>query len=277
MSTSTFKTGLGWYLDKIKGTELLSAEQERDLARLIQQDSDPIAREEMIQANLRLVVKIAKDYSNPSMTLGDLVAEGNIGLMRAVEEFDPDAGVRFSTYAAWWIKQTIKRAMINSGQAIRIPAYLTKLIYKWRRAAAKLESDLGRRPTMDEMAKHLKISSKKAEIVQQGLLAVNAPTQVGGADDSSNAISEMVPDDEKSRPEFALLQASNAPFLHSLMEHLEPREQRIVELRFGLDGYDGPTRTYKEIGEIIGLTRERVRQLEKKALAELKEAAEETI
>ncbi len=135
MSTSTFKAGLGWYLDKIKGTELLSAEQERELARRIQEDFDPMAREEMIQANLRLVVKIAKDYSNPSMTLGDLVAEGNIGLMRAVEEFDPDAGVRFSTYAAWWIKQSIKRAMINSGQAIRIPAYLAKPITKCRRSA----------------------------------------------------------------------------------------------------------------------------------------------
>ena len=276
MSTSTFKAGLGWYLDNIKGTALLTAEQERDLARLIQQDSDPIAREQMIQANLRLVVKIAKDYSNPSMTLGDLVAEGNIGLMRAVEEFDPDAGVRFSTYAAWWIKQAIKRAMINSGQAIRIPAYLAKLITKWRRAASKLESDFGRPATIDEMAKHLQISLKKADIVQQGLLAINAPTQVG-SDDSSQAITEMVPDDKTSRPEFDLLQASNAPFLNSLMEYLEPREQRIMELRFGLDGYEGPTRTYKEIGEIIGLTRERVRQLEKKALAELKEAAQDTI
>ena len=276
MSTSTFKAGLGWYLDKIKDTELLSAEQERELARRIQADSDPIAREEMIQANLRLVVKIAKDYSNPSMTLGDLVAEGNIGLMRAVEEFNPDAGVRFSTYAAWWIKQAVRRAMINSGQAIRIPAYLAKLITKWRRAAEKLESELGRRPTVEEMAKSLKISRKKAEIVRQGFQAINAPTQVGG-DDTSQAISEMIPADEQSLPEYALLQASNAPFLQSLMEHLEPREQRIIELRFALDGYDGPTRTYKEIGKIIGLTRERVRQLGKKALAELKEAAEETI
>ncbi len=126
------------------------------------------------------------------------------------------------------------------------------------------------------MAKSLKFSRKKAVIVREGFRAINAPTQVG-AQDTSQAITEMVPADEQSLPEYALLQASNAPFLQSLMEHLEPRKQRIVELRFALDGYDGPTRTYKEIGKIIGLTRERIRQLEKEALAELKEAAEETI
>ncbi len=261
------KAGLGWYLDHIKDTPLLSAEEEKQLSRRIREHGDPIARERMIAANLRLVVRIAKDYSNPGMTLGDLVAEGNLGLLRAVEEFDPDAGVRFSTYAAWWIKQAIKRAMINAGQPIHIPAYLAKFISKWRRAANAMEAELGRPPTTAEMAKRLKITRKKADIVRQGLTAVNAPTQMGA--ESAQMLSEMLPDGSVDQPDQGLLDASNTPIVRALLDRLEPREQRILELRFGLDGHDGQ-RTFKEIGKEVGLTRERVRQLEKKALAELK-------
>jgi len=267
--------GLGWYLERIKSTPLLTAEQEKQLARRIREHSDPLAREQMIHANLRLVVKIAKEYSNPGMTLGDLVAEGNLGLMRAVEEFDPDAGVRFSTYAAWWIKQAIKRAMINAGQPVHIPAYLVKLISKWRRTARELENRLGRPPTTEEMARKLRISRKKAEIVRRGLVAVNAPSQMGA--DETQALSEMIADNEQSLPEYTLMQASNTPIVEAMLQQLEPRERKILELRFGLDGHEGPPRTFKEIGEIVGLTRERVRQLEKKALAELKTIAEESL
>jgi RNA polymerase sigma factor (sigma-70 family) len=275
MATAVSKAGLGWYLDQIKSAPLLTAEQEKQLARRIREHSDPAAREQMIQSNLRLVVNIAKDYSNPGMTLGDLVAEGNLGLLRAVEEFDPDAGVRFSTYAAWWIKQSIKRAMINAGQPIHIPAYLMKLITKWRRATRELEADLGRTPTTEEMGGKLGISSKKAEIIRQGLLAVNAPSQVSS--DETQAISEMLPAASGGLPDEPLMKASDAPLVQALLEHLEPRERRILELRFALDGYEGPQRTFKEIGKVIGLTRERVRQLEKKALAELKELAGELL
>jgi RNA polymerase primary sigma factor len=274
MASTASKAGLGWYLDRIKSTPLLTAQQERQLARRIQEHSDPVARERMVQANLRLVVKIAKDYSSTGMTLGDLVAEGNIGLMRAAEEFDPDAGVRFSTYAAWWIKQAIKRALIHSGQSIRIPAYLAKLITKWRRAAAALEAKQGRPPTIEEMARKLGISRKKAEIVQQGLTAVNAPSQMGT--DETQTLAEMIEDGD-GPPEQGLLDASDGPILSSLLSRLPERERRILELRFGLDGYEGPQRTFKEIGKIIGLTRERVRQLEKKALADLKAIADETL
>jgi len=273
MASYTAQTGLGWYLEQIKSTPLLTAQEEKQLSRRIREHSDPVAREQMIQANLRLVVKIAKDYSNPGMTLGDLVAEGNLGLLRAVEEFNPDAGVRFSTYAAWWIKQAIKRAMINAGQPIHIPAYLAKLITKWRRAAARLESEQGRKPSVEDMAKALKISRKKAEILRDGLTAVNAPNQMGP--EHTQALSEMVPDEEGSLPEQRMLDESNKPFVKSLLKHLEPRERRILELRFGLDGYDGPQRTFKEIGKIVGLTRERVRQLEKKALKDLQNAIED--
>ena len=267
-NAGTGQTALGWYIDKIKSTPLLTAEQERQLSRRVREHSDPIAREQMIAANLRLVVKIAKDYTNPGMTLGDLVAEGNLGLMRAVEEFNPDAGVRFSTYAAWWVKQAIKRAMINAGQPIHIPAYLAKFIAKWRRAAGQMEMQLGRPPTLDEMAKKLRISQKQAEIVQQGLHAVNAPTQVDS--DESSAIGEILADESGPLPEQALLDASNIPIVKSLLARLEPRKRRILELRYALDGYQGPPRTFKEIGKLVGLTRERVRQLEKEALDELK-------
>ena len=271
----THQTALGWYLEQIKSTPLLTAEQERQLARRIQEHSDPVAREQMVRANLRLVVKIAKEYSNPGMTLSDLVAEGNLGLMRAVEDFDPDAGVRFSTYAAWWIKQCIKRALINAGQPIHIPAYLAKLISKWRRAAAEMEAQIGRPLTIEEMAQKLQISRKKAQLVQQGMLAVSAPSQMDA--DEASAISEVVADDESPSPEEILLEASNVPFVRSLLARLGEREQRILELRFGLDGHDGPQRTFKEIGEQVGLTRERVRQLEKKALGDLKEVCNELL
>ncbi len=274
MAARSTTAGLGWYLDQIKSTPLLTAAEERQLARRIREQSDPTAREQMIQANLRLVVKIAKEYSNPGMTLSDLVAEGNLGLLRAVEEFDPDAGVRFSTYAAWWIKQTIKRAMITTGQSIRIPAYLSKLIHKWRRTASELEAAFGRSPTTAEMAKKLKISGKRADLVQQGLQAVTAPSQVGS--ESVQAISEMIGDKDHA-PEQMMMDAANIPFVHSLLGRLDERERKILELRFGLDGHEGPQRTFKEIGKIIGLTRERVRQLEKKALADLKLACDELL
>jgi RNA polymerase primary sigma factor len=268
------KTALGWYLDQIRSTPLLSAEQEKQLARRIREHSDVIAREQMIHANLRLVIKIAKEYSNPGMTLGDLVAEGNLGLLRAVEEFDPDAGVRFSTYAAWWIKQAIKRAMINAGQPIHIPAYLVKLIGKWRKASRDLEAGLGRPATTQEMAKSLKISRKKADIIRQGLLAVNSPGQMGT--DETHALAEILADKAGDAPDQHLMDAAIRPMVAKLLGKVEPRERRILELRYGLDGYDGPQRTFKEIGEIIGLTRERVRQLEKKALSELNTLVEET-
>ena len=275
MATRTSKAGLGWYLDQIKATPLLTAEEERQLARRVREHSDPIAREQMVQANLRLVVNIAKDYSSPGMTLSDLVAEGNLGLIRAVEEFDPDAGVRFSTYAAWWIKQAIRRALINAGQPVHIPAYLMKLITKWRRASRELEAKLGRPATADEMAARLHIGQKKAEIIRQGLAAVNAPSQMGN--DESQAMAEMISGTEDEAPDHAMMQTCDAPIVEALLASLDERERQILELRFGLDGHEGPPRTFKQIGQVVGLTRERVRQLEKKALASLQELADELV
>ncbi len=275
MAEGTMSPGLGWYLERIKSTPLLTAKEEKQLARLIREHSDPIAREKMIQANLRLVVKIAKDYSTPGMTLSDLVAEGNLGLMRAVEEFDPEAGVRFSTYAAWWVKQSIKKALINAGQPIHIPAYLAKLINRWRKSARELETQLGRPASLDEIAHKMRLSRKKAYMIQQGLQAVNAPSQIGS--EETQAASEMLADEKNHQPDQRLLDESANPIIQSILSRLDDRCREIIALRFGLSNPDptnemeeGKLRTYKEIGQIVGLTRERVRQLEKQSLAELK-------
>jgi len=275
MAVRTPSAGLGWYLQQIKSAPLLTAEQERQLGRRIREHADPVAREQMIRSNLRLVVKIAKEYSHPGMTLADLVAEGNLGLMRAVEEFDPNAGVRFSTYGAWWIRQAIKGAMINAAGQIRVPAYLVKLVTKWRRAAAQLESELGRPATTDEMARTLGVSAKKAAIIHQGLQAANAPSQMPADQDES--FDHMLTDDGQNRPEQAIMDASTLSVVRSMLGQLDDRSRRILEIRFRLDGSEGPPPTYKQIGEQIGLTRERVRQLEKQALGKLKSLVEDLL
>ena len=275
MATSTAESSLRLYLDSIKETPLLTALQEQQLARRIREHSDPIAREEMVRANLRLVVKIAKEYHSPGMTLTDLIAEGNLGLMRASEEFDPDAGVRFSTYASWWIKQSIKRVLINAAQPIHIPAYLAKLISKWRKTWREFEAQNGHPPTLSEMAKTMDITRKKAEIIQQGLVAVNAPSQIGS--DEAQAAAEMVADPTVLSPDQGLIDASFDPTLQNVLNQLDERSRHILILRYGLDGHDARLRTYKEVGKIVGLTRERVRQLEKVALAQIKKLAEKLL
>lgn len=272
MAHEAGSTGLSWYVDHIKDTPLLTAQEERDLARRVREESDFAARQQMISANLRLVVRIAKRYYNPGMTLSDLVAEGNLGLLRAVEEFNPDAGVRFSTYAAWWIKQAIQRSLMVSAGTVRIPDYLAKLVTKWRRAEKELEGRLARPPTLEEMAARLKISLRKAGIIRQGLAAATAPNQSGA--DGSQLLAETLADPQEFLPEAGLMKACDSPQVQSLLGRLPSRQRKILELRFGLDGRDGPQPTYKEIGRKIGLTRERVRQLEKQALRELRTVAE---
>lgn len=266
------KAGLGWYLDRITDTELLTQEQEQALARRIRQDQDPVAREQMIQANLRLVVNIAKQFSDRGMPLSDLVAEGNIGLMRAVEEFDPDEGVRFSTYAAWWIKQAVKRALINAVQPVRIPDYMAQQVSKWRRAAKDLEESLGRPPSTEEIAENLNISQKKAAMICQGIMAVNSITQLPF--DESQPLAEMFIADQDN-PKLLFEDEGNAAVVRKLLEQLPERQRDILTYRYGLDGYAGPQRTFKEVGKLVSLTRERVRQLEKEALAHLQKLIDE--
>ena len=269
----SFQTELSWYLDHIRDDELLTAQEEVQLARLVREHGDVIARERMIHANLRLVVKVARDYMNKGMSLQDLVAEGNLGLIRAVEQFDADAGTRFSTYAVWWIKQSIKQALHNAGHPIHVPEYLAKLIGRWRRTAAKMEAELGRTPEPKEIAKALDLKEGKMEIVLEGLRAVNTPSQIDGDDGEEGC--ESVNDQAETAPDQGLLDASNRPFVRALLARLEPREREILELRFNLDGHEGEQRTYRQIGEAVGLTRERVRQLEKLALKKLRSISEQ--
>jgi RNA polymerase primary sigma factor len=227
----------------------------------------------MIKANLLLVVTIAKQFSSTGMTLGDLVAEGNLGLMRAVEAFDPAQNVRFSTYASWWIKQAIKKSLINADQPIHIPAYLAKLISKWRKASRQLTAELGRPPKLEEIASRLNLSRRKAEVVQQGLMALRAPSQIGS--DEPNLLEEVLCDRNMLPPDQHLLDQSLGPILQRVLGRLDDRSRQIVILRYGLDGGTDEPRTFKEVGEMIGLTRERVRQIERESMDSLRSWADE--
>src|SRR5687767_11740404 len=177
MATAAVQSGLQLYLRQINQSPLLTADEEKQLGRRIIHENDMAARERMVRSNLRLVVNIAKHYMNRGMSLPDLIEEGNIGLLKAVEGFDPENGSRFSTYASWWIKQAIKRALINSVQPIHIPAYMVEMMSKMKFAMRELEDSLGRLPSIDELSLHLKMSPKKLRIIRKAIRAVNTPTQ----------------------------------------------------------------------------------------------------
>jgi RNA polymerase primary sigma factor len=255
------------YLGEINETRLLTADEEKQLAYRIG-EGDGEARDHMVRANLRLVVNIARSYTGKGLGLQDLIAEGNLGLLRAVEGFDPSMNTRFSTYASYWIKQSIKRAVINTGKTIRIPAYMNELLVKWRRATARLQDELGRTPTQEEIAAHLKLPKKKLTIIRKAIRIYNAAPQNEQADES-RSIDEMLMDDNPQTPESHLLQADDLKQVHELLDQMDKREAAVLRLRFGLDGED--PKTLKEIGDRLGLTRERVRQIESEALGKLSE------
>jgi RNA polymerase primary sigma factor len=272
MPSIAVQNGLQIYLRQINESPLLTADQEKDLARRIINDNDPAARERMVRSNLRLVVNIAKHYVNRGLQLPDLIEEGNIGLLKAVEGFDPENGCRFSTYASWWIKQSIKRALINSVQPIHIPAYMVEMMAKLRTANRELEDQLGRMPTLDELALHMKVTPKKLKIIRKAVKAYGAPTQSGGVgnDGSEMTIEEMVSDSNTPMPEQNVIDTDELRQLVDLLDNIDEREAKILKLRYGLDGED--PMTLKEIGARIGLTRERVRQIEHETLRKLRDA-----
>ncbi len=253
------------YLREINEVSLLSAKEERDLARRIA-EGDVEARDHMVRANLRLVVNIARGYIGKGLGLQDLIEEGNLGLLRAVEGFDPDVGTRFSTYASYWIKQSIKRALINSAKTIRIPAYMVELLSKWRRASARLTEELGRSPTQEEVGRILGLARKKLPIIKKAIQIYNSTPQ-SDQTDAGWSMGEMVMDERLKAPDEELLDHDVLSTAMELLEGLDVREATVLRMRFGLA--DTQAHTLKEIGNELGLTRERVRQIETEALAKL--------
>ena len=270
-SGSAVQTPLETYLREINETPLLDAQQERDLATRIGQ-GDTRARDQMVRANLRLVVNIARGYSGKGLGLQDLIEEGNLGLLRAVEGFDPAMGTRFSTYASYWIKQSIKRALINTGKTIRIPAYMVELLSKWRRASARLTEELGRTPTPEEVARVLGLAKKKLPIIKKAIKIYNATPQTDQAE-AGWTLGDMVMDERQLMPDDALVESDCLHHVMEMLTTMDQREATVLRMRFGLDGHD--SRTLKEIGEQLGLTRERVRQIETEALNKMADTLED--
>jgi RNA polymerase primary sigma factor len=260
---------LNLYLREIKDDPLLSAVEERELAEAIAR-GDRDARTRMIQSNLRLVVKIARDYQGRGMVLDDLIGEGNLGLIRASEEFDPGFGTRFSTYASYWIKQAIRHALINTTATIRLPAHMVNLMTKWRRAERALARELGCAPTSDQIAVHLGLTDAQCVLVDKAKRAAHLRLESG----SSESGCDWQPDEtsEIADAPDAMLEADDErQSLLRRMQRLDERERSILALRFGLEG-ELPL-TLKEVGRRLGVTREWVRKIELRAVRKLDDCA----
>ncbi|MDQ3621812.1 MAG: RNA polymerase sigma factor RpoD/SigA [Verrucomicrobiota bacterium] len=261
-------SGIKIYLREIGQIPLLTPEQEIELAAKIKK-GDKAARSLMIRSNLRLVVKIAHDYANLGLPLLDLISEGNIGLMKAVERFDPAKGGKLSTYAAWWIKQSIKRALANQSKTIRLPVHLVDKISKMRRVALQMSEELGREPTDDELAEEVGLSSSKISQLKTVSIrpaSLDAPI----SDDDSTEFGEIVGDMDALTPFERLRDKNLRDEVSELLDVLDEREKKIIYSRFGLDG--GKAKTLEEVGKKFGVTRERIRQLQNIALMKLRRA-----
>ena len=267
---ASVQSPLETYLREINETALLSARDEHDLAVAIG-GGNVQARDRMVRANLRLVVNIARSYTGKGLGLQDLIEEGNLGLLRAVEGFDPAIGTRFSTYASYWIKQSIKRALINTAKTIRIPAYMVELLSKWRRATARLAEELSRTPTPEEIARVLGLPRKKLPIIKKAIRIYNLAPQTDQAD-AGWSLGEMIQDDRIRTPETEMVESDNLVHVMQQLQTMDTREATVLRMRFGLEGHE--PRTLKEIGKSLGLTRERVRQIETEALGKLAESLE---
>jgi RNA polymerase primary sigma factor len=263
-------TAIKLYLREIGQVRLLTPQEEIELAAKIKR-GDKKAREQMIKANLRLVVKIARDYEGLGLPLLDLISEGNIGLMKAVERFDPAKGGKLSTYGAWWIKQSIKRALANQSKTIRLPVHLVDRISRMRRIAMKLHEELGREPTDEELGEELGMTaSRVGQLRTAAIRPASLDAPIG--DDDSNSFAEVVQDENAETPYEQLEGKTVTLMLQEMVTKLDPREATILRYRFGLDG--GSEKTLEEVGQKFGVTRERVRQIQNIALAKLRRMVE---
>ncbi|MGE9271331.1 MAG: sigma-70 family RNA polymerase sigma factor, partial [Verrucomicrobiales bacterium] len=261
-------SSLKLYMREISRTPLLTPEEEVELAAKIKR-GDKTARTQMINANLRLVVKIAQDYSGYGLPLPDLISEGNIGLMKAVERFDPEKGGKLSTYAAWWIKQSIKRALANQSKTIRLPVHMVDKIAKMRRISAMLAEALGREPTDDELAEEIGLPRRKLAMLKQASqrpTSLDAPINEGEA----TQYSEIIGDESAEDPLHTLSEKNLHGELDDLLAVLDQRERQIIDERFGLSGKK--PLTLEEVGREFGVTRERIRQLQNVALTKMRKA-----
>lgn len=266
MNTSIIDDGLRIYFRQIGKTPLLTQEEEVQLAERIRA-GDMEARTHMIKANLRLVVKIAQDYANYGLPLVDLISEGNIGLMKAIERFDPHRGAKLSTYASWWIKQSIRRALADQSKTIRLPVHMVDKISKMRRLAILLAEELGREPTEEELAAEIGIDRAKLaklKAASQRTTSLDAPI----SDDDSTGLGDIIGDENALTPLELLSHKNMHNQLGNLLEVLDERERRIIEARYGLNGEQ--PKTLEEVGLEFGITRERIRQLQNIALKKLR-------
>lgn len=268
MAFEDIDTGLQLYLRQIGEYPLITVQDEIKLARRIKR-GDMEARAIMVRSNLRLVVKIARDYSNFGLPLLDLISEGNIGLMKAVERFDPKKGGKLSTYAAWWIKQSIKRALANQSKTIRLPVHLVDKIAKLRRVSNQMTEVLGREPTDEELAEEVGMAAAKVASLKSAAFRPTSLDQPLGDDDHSS-LGDIIGDDEAQDPFEQLRDKDLRNEVGDLLDVLDDRERKIINSRFGLDGHK--TKTLEEVGVKFGVTRERIRQLQNIALRKLRRA-----
>ena len=258
------------YLREIGKIPLLSGDEEIELARRII-DGDKKAKDKMAEANMRLVVSIAKRYSGRGLDFLDLIQEGNTGLLRAVEKFDPDKGFKFSTYATWWIRQAITRAIADQARTIRIPVHMVETINKLLRTQRRMTQELNREPTTEELAKELEIEPEKVEYImkiKQDITSLDAGVGRDGEGDEESSLMEFIEDEDTASPIESATTSLLKEQVKAILSTLSDREQKIVRMRFGLD--DGKSHTLEEVGQEFAVTRERIRQIEAKALAKLR-------
>jgi len=269
-SNAELLDSLQLYMREVGQVDLLTPEEEVELAKRIQ-DGDEAARERMIRANLRLVIKIAREYEGYGLPLLDLINEGNIGLMRAVEKFDPSKGGKLSTYSSWWIRQSLRRAIANQSRTVRLPIHMLDKIAKIRRAVTKLRETLGADPTDEEVAEEVGLSVRQVARARKVEISVSSLDAKLG-DEDSNQLGDIIADERAKAPGESLELEGMLNLVGELLDRLPQRELKILQLRFGLNG--GVEHSLEDIGKIMGVTRERVRQLQNLALARLRKMIE---